>query len=222
MAEMPVLPGRYTQVLPLPGGAGLRYTLAVPAGPGRPLPLVLALHYGWTGAAPPRYYGGGFLATVVAPALAGLGALLVAPDCPGRDWTGPESAAGVLALLEHLRGHYALAAGRTLVVGYSLGGMGAWHWADAHPDLFRAAIPMAAWPPPGVLARGTAVPLYLIHSRADEVVPLEPTAAAAQALRARGAAVELVVVEGVGHYDTAAFVEPMRAAVPWVRGVWES
>jgi predicted peptidase len=209
----------HQQVLDLAAGGRLRYTLAVPEPVPGPLPLVLALHYGWDGGRPPAFYGGGLLSGLVGPALAALDALLAAPDCPGRDWAAPESEAAVLALLEHLGTAYPLDDRRTLVTGYSLGGMGAWHMASRHPGLFRAGVVMAGWPAAGAVEL-LAVPLYLIHSRADEVVPIGPTEAAVAQLRAQGKAVELVTVEGITHYQVDRFVPLLRAAVPWVRGVW--
>jgi predicted peptidase len=196
-----------------------RVTLALPAGHAgeRPLPLVVALHYAGHGA---PFYGRGVLEGLVEPALRDLGAVIAAPDCTGSDWTGPRSEAGVLALLDHLQKTVPVDPRRTLVTGYSMGGHGAWHLAGRYPDRFAAALVMAAWPPPAALAGGWRTPLYVIHSRQDEVVPLAATERAVRELQARGAAVELVVVERTGHYETHRFVAPLRAAVPWIERLW--
>jgi predicted peptidase len=196
-----------------------RFTLALPPGHAgeRPLPLVVALHYAGHGA---PFYGRGVLEGLVAPALRDLGAVIAAPDCTGPDWTGPRNEAGVLALLDHLQEAYPVDPRRTLITGYSMGGHGAWHLAARYPDRFAAALVMAAWPPPAALAAGWRTPLYVIHSRQDEVVPLAGTERAVHELRARGAAVELVVVERVSHYETHRFVAPLRAAVPWIERLW--
>lgn len=209
------------QILAFGPGLRLRCTLAVPEPRRGPVPLVLALHYGWEGAEPPAFCGGGLLAGLVGPALASLGALIAAPDCPGRDWTAPESETAVLALQDHLQAAYGLDSRRTLLTGYSLGGMGTWHLASRHPARFTAAVVMAGWPPPGVVER-MQLPLYLLHSRDDEVVPIGPTTAAAAALRARGRPVEFVVLEGITHYEVGRFGGPLQEAAAWVQGVWAS
>jgi hypothetical protein len=61
---------------------------------------------------------------------------------------------------------------------------------------------------------------YVIHSRQDEVMPLEPIEKVVRRLKAKGVSVELVVLDGVTHYETSRFVEPLRAAVLWIEGVW--
>jgi predicted peptidase len=199
--------------------ANHRYTLALPAnrGDGQLLPLILALHYAGHGA---PFYGRGLLEGVVEPALRDLGALIAAPDCPGPDWTHPRSEAGLLALLDHLHSAYPLDPCRTLIAGYSMGGHGAWHLAARHPDRFAAALVMAAWPPPAALAEPWRVPLYVIHSRQDEVVPLAQTEHAVRQLQAQGAPLEWVVLQGISHYDTYRFVAPLQAAVPWIEQAW--
>jgi predicted peptidase len=209
----------YQQTLPLDSDRNLRCTVAVPEPLGDPVPLVLALHYGWDGGAPAAFYGQGVLTGLVGPALAALGALIAAPDCPGPDWTAPESEAALSALWGHLHATYALDDRRTLVTGYSLGGMGTWHLASRHPERFRAAIAMAGWPAPGSVER-LAVPLYAIHSRDDEVISIAPTVAAVAALRARGHPVEFVTLEGITHYEVEPFGRPLQAAAAWVQGVW--
>lgn len=222
--QWPDRPGVHRRILKTGPSSELRVTLSIPPGdaPERPCPLVLALHYGWDRPGrPPRFYGKSFLAGLIEPALAELGAILVAPDCPGRDWADPGSEAALMGLLELLRESYSIDGSRILITGYSLGGMGSWHMAAAHPGLFSAAIPIAGWPPEGALGRIEGVPLYLIHSRDDEVIPIEPTVAAVRQLEARGIRVEFVVLKGVSHFETGSFVEPLRAAIPWIRAVWE-
>jgi len=209
------------QILAFGPGLRLRCTLALPEPRHGHAPLVLALHYGWEGTEPPAFYGGGLLARLVGPALAPLGALIAAPDCPGRDWAAPESEAALLALQDHLQAAYGLDVQRTLLTGYSLGGMGVWHLASRHPARFAAAVVMAGWPLPGAVER-VQLPLYLLHSRDDEVVPIGPTAEAAAALRARGRPVEFVALEGITHYEVDRFGGPLQEAAAWVQEVWGS
>lgn len=211
------LPSEIRQEVLQPGNH--RCTLALPAdyGDDQLLPLILALHYAGHGA---PFYGRGVLEGLVEPGLRDLGALIAAPDCPGPDWTDPRSEAGLLALLDHLHDAYPLDPHRTLITGYSMGGHGAWHLAARHPDRFAAALVMAAWPPPAALAEPWRVPLYVIHSRQDEVVPLAQTEHAVRQLQAQGAPLESVVLQGISHYETYRFVAPLRAAVPWIEQAW--
>ena len=198
---------------------GLLYTIAVPytyTGED-PLPLVLALHFGGHGA---RHFGEGMLTGLVEPALRELGAIIVAPDCTGEDWTDPQAVSDALTVMDHVIDGLNVDLERTLVTGYSMGGIGTWHLAAHHPEHFRAAVVMAGWPAEGALDVDWEVPLYVIHSRQDEIVPLEPTEAAVAELRSRGVAVEFVTLDGITHYDSPRFVEPLQAAIPWILEAW--
>jgi predicted peptidase len=199
-----------------------RYTLALPVGytGDRPVPLVMALHYG--GLVTP-YYGNGLLIGLVEPALRGLGAIIVAPDCPTTttDWTQPQSEAYVLELLDHIQATYAIDVPKTLITGYSMGGIGTWHLAARHQQRFAAALPMAAHPPDTAVDVAWRMPLYVIHSRRDELFPLEPVEAAVGQLKARDVAIELTVLDTITHYETHRFVEPLREAAPWIEEAWQ-
>ena len=198
-----------------------RYTIAIPAGytDDKPAPLVLALHY--AGPVTP-FYGEGILAGLVEPGLRELGAIIVAPDCQLGDWANPDSELEVIELLKYLQDHYAIDARKTLITGYSLGGIGTWYLAARHQDKFAAAIPMAGWPQPDSAEVEWKIPLYVIHSRADQVVPFDQTEQVVRQLKERGAAVQFVLLEGITHYETEYFVAPLQAAAPWIRKVWAS
>ncbi len=198
---------------------GVRYTVAVPAGytRGEPVPLILALHYG--GEVTP-FFGAGALEGIFEPAFRELGAIVAAPDCPGRGWTDPRSLNAIWSVLDEVSADYSIDPERTLVTGYSMGGMGTWHLAANYPDRFSAAVVVSGRPPEELLADDWQVPLYVIHSRNDEILALEPTLAAVGELETRGAEVRLVVLDDPTHYETGRFVTALRESVPWVRQVW--
>jgi predicted peptidase len=215
-------PGVHGRTLDLPSGERLRYTIAIPdvyAG-SRAAPLILALHYGWSGTQePPPFYGKGLILDLVGPALAELEAILLAPDCLQQDWTHPESESAVLALLDWAAQTYAIDADRIVITGYSLGAAGTWHLAVRHGERFSAAIPISGWCPQEALPE-TQLPLYVIHSREDEVFRFEHTESVVQQLRERGRRVEFVTVDGITHFETWRFAEVLRQALPWIRRVW--
>jgi len=230
------------EVLTLADGSGLRYAIAVPEGydGSQPAPLVLALHFGWAQALPPNY-SAVFMEILVEPALRELGAIIVAPLCPARTWVDPRSEQAVLALLDHVREQYAIDEQRTLVTGFSLGGMGTWYYASHHAERFRAAIPMASVPVIAQTSESGAetvrryaqagsvdwpaglveMPLYIIHSRDDELIPIAPVERAAAELSALGADVELLAIDaGIGHHQTPRYVPYLQRTVPWLQRVW--
>ncbi|MGD8329182.1 MAG: alpha/beta hydrolase-fold protein [Acidobacteriota bacterium] len=231
------------ETLVLDDGSTLRYAIVVPQGydGSREAPLVLALHFGWAEALPPNY-SAVFLEILVEPALRELGAILVAPLCPARTWVDPRSERAVLGLLEHVRGQYRTDPERTLVTGFSLGGMGTWYYASHHPELFSAALPMASVPMIARTAESGAetvqryvtsgsvewpatlldLPLYIIHSRDDELIPIAPVERAAAELTALGGNVEFHPIDaGIGHHETPRYVPYLARAVPWLQRLWE-
>ena len=215
-----MVPGEQTTIQEkvLPSGEQ-RYTIAVPVGytGNQPIPLVLALHFG--GEVTP-FYGRTFLEELIEPALRELGAIIIAPDCPTNSWTDPQSEKAVLELLAYVEKNYAVDVRRRLITGYSMGGAGTWYLAARNPDRFSAAVIMAGWPPQAIEDIEWKIPLVIIHSRQDEIVPLQSTEYFTNSLQEKGAAVKLVVLDGITHYEMFRFVEPLRTTVSWVESVW--
>ena len=215
-STMPTTPGTHQLTLP----DGRRYTLVIPEGytGTEPVPLVMSLHYG--GNVTP-FYGRGLVDTLIGPALGELGAIVVAPDNVTRGWANPEGEAHVVALLDHVGAHYRIDPARTLLTGYSMGGMGTWYLAPRLADRFTAAIPMAGRPQDDSTTREWPIPMYVIHSTADEVVAIGPTRTAVAQLKSHGAPIELVVVDGITHFEMARFQPHLKAALPWIRRTWK-
>jgi predicted peptidase len=196
-----------------------RYTIAIPDGytDEEAAPLVVVLH--WGGIVTP-FYGKSILVYLAEPALRELGAIMVAPDCLHKDWTNPQSEAEIDELLEYLQNGYNIDADKMLITGYSKGGVGTWYLAARNQDKFAAAIPMAGQPQPDSANVEWEIPLYVIHSRRDEIMPFEQTERVVGQLRDRGVAVEFVLLKDMTHYETDRFIRPLQATVSWVRKVW--
>ncbi len=210
-------PGLYRGSL---GSSGRRVSFAIPSSYDKDAasPLVLALH--WGGPLYP-YIGGDLLTGLVEPALQELGAIIVAPDRSTENWTNPQSEVELLDLLDEIQADYAIDPARTLITGYSIGGMGTWYMGGRNQERFAVAIPLAAAPPPDAVDREWEIPLYIIHGRQDELFPLAETEVVVQQLKAKGAVVELDIVDPATHYQTDRYQEPLRRTIPWIRRVWE-
>lgn len=215
MAALP--PGIHEQTLHRGDGTDLRFTISIPENYSNktPAPLIVALHYG--GDVTP-FYGRGVLEQLVAPALKELDAVIIAPDSIAGRWTNDTNETAVIELIDHVIASYNIDTAKILATGYSMGGQGAWYLAGRNQDKFSAAIPMAGRPVEGISWR---IPVYAIHSREDEIVPLAPTKAFVERLMSKGHDVQLIVVEGISHYETSRFIDPLRSAVPWIKQIWE-
>src|SRR5262245_16668730 len=209
--------GVHHETAALPGGGTLRYSISVPPGydPKKPVPLVVALHYG--GDVEP-FYGRGMIDSLVGPAFGELGAVLVAPDSLGGDWTTSKNEQAVVWLTRSVMKTYAIDPKKVALTGFSMGGQGTWDVGVRNQDLFTAAIPVAGEP-----AGGTdwKIPVYVIHSRNDEVIPIKPAREHVEKLKAEGVKVEWKEVSGLTHFQTGRYATPLRDAVPWLRQAWK-
>jgi predicted peptidase len=211
--------GIHEEVLSLKNGNTMRYTLSIPDSYSQqPVPLVLALHYGGTVT---PYYGRGLLAYLVEPALRELAPIIAAPDCPARGWENPISEAAVMELLDYIKENFRIDDKKIVVTGFSMGGIGSWYYAGRYPDVFSAAIPIAGTTDADTAAKIGDIPLYVIHSRVDRVLPIAATEKIVAELKAKGKPVEFVVLESIDHYDTSGFTAALKGAVPWLKKIWQ-
>ncbi|MDP6580890.1 MAG: dienelactone hydrolase family protein [Vicinamibacterales bacterium] len=217
LMQAPFEAGLHNATINVDGVGGMTYGIWVPRDydPATPVPLVLALH---PGGSPGAGYGTQFLRGVVGPALQDWGAIIVSPDAPGRRWANETSERAVMALLDDVKDRYSIDTDRILVTGFSMGGRGTWYFASRHPDLFNAAIPMAARSDESDAARVGDMPVYIIHARDDEVVPFGPAEALARTMDDRGQTVAFLPLEGVGHFQMGA--APLQQAGEWVLERW--
>jgi predicted peptidase len=205
------------QFLDQKDGPTISYAIWVPrAYQGEPTPLILALHYGGD----PRGAGRDMTRILIQPALAELGAIIVAPDSLDGGWNTPTNEHAVNALLAEMEKKYAIDEKKVIVTGFSMGGAGTWYWADKYPDRFSAAIALASRPTPS--PDGWRVPVFAVHSRADQTMPIGPVEQRIAVLKQRGVNAQIVVVNGIQHYETSRFVDALRQAVPWVKEIWKS
>lgn len=197
------------------------YTISIPPNYSKSqekVPLVIALHY--SGDIKP-FFGKAIVEELIGPGLEELGAIIIAPDALNPDgWNEPVNDEAVLILVETALATYRIDKRKVLVTGFSLGGIGTWHFAGFRPDRFTAAIPIAGRP----LEAPTSpprVPIHAIHSRQDDVIPLAITEQRIAKLRAAGKPARLTIIEGATHYETEKYVGALRQTVPWLREVWK-
>lgn len=105
--------------------------------------------------------------------------------------------------------------GKTVVTGFSQGGMITYALAVQHADIVDAAIPIAGYlPMPLLPPAGTRLPtIHSLHGDADPIVPLARDEACVAALRALGADISLHTYPGVPHTMTEAMRVDLNAEI---------
>src|SRR6266853_1578559 len=198
----------------------INYAISIPANysPAKPVPLILALHFG-VGGGDAAGAGSDVVKILIGPALAELGAIIVAPDSVRGNWSSPENEKAVNALLDTVLDRYSIDKKKVVVTGYSMGGAGSWHFAEKFTERFSAAIPVAGRPPAS--ASGWRLPVLAIHSRDDQVAPFDPTDARIAELQKAGVNAKLIPLTGITHYQTYRFRDALRQTVSWLREVWK-
>lgn len=218
--EFPQVPGVHRMTLNEADGKTIRYVISIPSsyGKSKKTPLVMTLHYG--GRVTP-YYGQSYLNILTGPALKDLGAIIVSPDCPGKGWTDPYSEKTIISLLDLIQEKYNIDNKRILLTGFSMGGVGTWHIAANHANRFTVILPISSMSRIKTLKKIKNLPIYIIHSKKDEIFHFEKVEAMAKQLKAQGLLVKFVALEKTSHYHTNKFVPALKDAVPWIKKNWK-
>jgi len=216
-----VEPGIFDKSLVGSTGDIIRYTVAIPKtyDATKPTPLIVGLHFG--GKVTP-HYARGIVEILVLPGLGDLNAIVIAPDSIAGGWDNDRNEDMVLELMDYVATKYNIDPDRCILTGFSMGGHGTWYIGGRNQNRFSALIPIAGAPS---LKEGVkwTTPIYAIHSRADEVVPIDPTEKfVAEQKSAGNEDIVFVALEGLPHYQTARFAVPLRDAVPWVKKIWST
>jgi predicted esterase len=151
---------------------------------------------------------------LLAPALGELRPLIVAPHGESGQWWEPDDTALVLGLARAARRRWPQASPRTVIMGYSNGGIGAWYFARLYPQHFTAAIPIAS---NHTIVGETPLPVYAIHGTRDELFPVGPLRSAVEALRQQGGNVALNEKYRGTHLAPCSYREQLSGAAAWLR-----
>jgi predicted esterase len=172
-----------------------KYAVFVPAGhsPNRRSPAILFLHgageRGTDGKKPTlvglgpyaKARGSSFPFIVVFPQVEDVHGRLLTP------WqAGEPDAERALKILDEVQRTFAVDPQRIALVGWSMGGYGAWSLGAAHPERWSAVVPMSGGGDPDKVAALKDVPVWAFHGVGDQLVRVAETRAMVDALRAAG------------------------------------
>jgi len=118
------------------------------------------------------------------------------PRHDGQGWWDPDTLA---KLIEHVRSNHRVDRDRVSVLGFSMGGFGAWDFAAEHPHLVAAIAPIAGAGNPFKARRLVHVPVWAFHGKQDGGVGVELAEAMVHAAQRAGGEAKLTVYPDVGH-----------------------
>ena len=103
-------------------------------------------------------------------------------------------------------------------MGYSNGGNGSWYFAEHHPELFSAAIPMAS---SYAITEKINIPLYVIHGEKDELFSVTKTSEWIRNSKEVGSDITFVTNESLSHFQGCSYVRELRKAQEWLQNLWK-
>ncbi len=128
-----------------------------------------------------------------------LPAVVIAPQCPAGQLWSPQIPA-VSALVGRCVDELGIDRDRISVTGLSLGGGGACELVGSDPGSFAGLAPICGRHTASfVTEEFAAVPTWVFHGDADEVVPIDESYELVEAIRAHGGEPRFTVYPGVGH-----------------------
>ena len=110
---------------------------------------------------------------------------LVAPQTVWG-WSAPPAPGLVFGILDELEAQYSVDERREYVTGLSMGGFGTFELLAEQPDRFAAGVPLSAYNNLDVVPLIKDIPLWIIHGRNDNIVPVTYSRDIVAALRAAG------------------------------------
>lgn len=214
MQIVDLTPGTRNGQLKLTDQSNWTYRMHVPEyESGMRLPLIIALH--WSGG--DRTYLE-YSECLAEPGLGHLNGIIFTPSAGRHSWWEENLETRLLRFIELAKAHWPIDPNKILITGYSNGGIGTWHFAQQHPELFSVALPMAA---SANVFKKSSVPFYVIHGLDDELFSASDNRQAMERAEALGTRVKLMELPEKSHFMACQYADALRMAGDWVlREIW--
>ena len=126
--------------------------------------------------------------------------IVVIPRAEGFGWgADTANAKRALAMLDEVNKEYKTDAKRQYLTGLSMGGMGTWSIAMAHPDRFAAIAPICGRGDTKTAEKIKDLPCWCFHGDADTAVKVEGSREMIDAIKKAGGSPKYTEYPGVGH-----------------------
>jgi len=198
---------------------GLQYWLYLPPGEAQldQLPLLLYLHgFGHSGSQLKLVLSGG-------PPLEiengkELRIAVVSPQCPfGQNWQTEEMIERLSQLVSEVVTQFGFDLERVTLTGFSMGGDGAWALGIAHPEQFKAVVPVASWyAKTENICNLMDISVWVFQSTKDEVVASRFAKDLVRTLELCGGNVKMTLFFDADHTTTSILVYGRDDLYTWL------
>lgn len=213
-----VSPATLTEQVKFIGNGGLTLGVSVPELAEDALaPLIIALHFS-------DGNGPDYLQYSIEPAFASLGAIILSPTVPkGTTWQKQSNLDMLRDLIDLSLAQWPVDPAKIAVVGYSMGGTGAWSVATQYPTRVQTVIGMASNPAPYIDALSPAQHAFIIHPELDTSVSVSELESLFNKMNARGINTRMEVVDGARHADWDLASSALLVSADWLGlEVWKT
>jgi predicted peptidase len=126
--------------------------------------------------------------------------IVVIPQAEGFGWGADKAnAKRALAMLDEVMKAYKIDPKRQILTGLSMGGMGTWSIAIAHPDRFAAIVPICGFGDTKSAEKIKDLPCWCFHGDADMAVKVSGSRDMIEALKKAGGMPKYTEYPKVGH-----------------------
>jgi len=126
--------------------------------------------------------------------------IVVIPRAEGFGWAAnTANAKRALAMLDEVMKEYKVDPKRQYLSGLSMGGMGTWSIALAHPDRFAAIVPICGRGDTSMADKIKDIPCWCFHGDADNAVNVSGSRDMIAAIKKAGGKPKYTEYPGVGH-----------------------
>ena len=126
--------------------------------------------------------------------------IVVIPQAENFGWAADtKNAKRALAMLDDVQKEYKTDAKRQYLSGLSMGGMGTWSIAMAHPDRFAAIVPVCGRGDTKTAEKIKDLPCWCFHGDADTAVKVEGSREMIDAVKKAGGSPKYTEYPKVGH-----------------------
>lgn len=162
-------------------------------------------------------------ACLIEPGFEELDAIIISPNSDGFIWYDLPNQNKILTLTNLVKNRLPVDTNKIVITGYSDGGNGAWFFAQNHPNIYSASIPMATSYNPD--RNGSPlkidIPMYVIHGSLDQLFALSTTQGYVNTTTEAGTELEFVIAEGLDHFNSCAYIPYLKDAATWLEtSVW--
>ncbi|WP_341834683.1 alpha/beta hydrolase-fold protein [Chitinophaga pollutisoli] len=133
--------------------------------------------------------------------------ILISPQCKTPSWWNIPS---LEVLHAQVMSDYKVDPSRIYLTGLSMGGFGAWTWAQTKPERFAAVVPICGEGTPASACVLKDKPLWVFHNADDPTVPVKGSQDMVKALRDCGSTLVKYTENESGGHDawTKAYSDP--------------